>query len=138
MAFKVQYVILADGVQEIQSGKLNVFGLFNQVNVLELPWRHPSFFIVAQLQAQNEDDLHQHQIDCRLVRPNGQVASQAGGTLNLRPNRGPGPLGLARIIIGMENVPIREVGPHRVVLRVDGRDVAEHPLTVVQLPAPLT
>lgn len=135
MAFKVQYMMLADSVQDVNAGKVNVLGLFDRLNVVELPHRQ-SCIVIAQLQAQNEDDLGQHHVDCRLVRPNGQVTVQAGGMLRLPPNRGPGPLGLARIVIGLQNVPIREFGPHRVVLKVDDSDVAEHPLTVVQAAAP--
>lgn len=138
MAFRVQYLLLADAVQEMPNGKVNILGTFDTVFAQQVPMLYPgAFAVVAFLVAQNEDDLGVHQLDIRILRPNDQEAVRVGGVLDCKANRGVGPLMSARIVVAIAQLPIRELGTHRVSIVVDGAEIAHHPLYVANPPAPV-
>ena len=69
MAFKVPYMILADGVQEIHRGKNNIHGVFDRTYFKDVPARHPGFTVIALLVAPTEDELGKHSISITLEDP---------------------------------------------------------------------
>lgn len=134
MALQVQYLLLADDVQELQRGKVNILGTFDQVFMPELPAVYRRFKVVVLLTAGSEDELGQHTVAFRLVRPNGQLAGEAGGAIKLTPAPG-GWLSSARLILDMVNMTFREYGRHQIEVVVDGKGVARHPLTISRPPS---
>src|SRR5438034_1152840 len=127
-------MLLADSVQAIDQGKLNILGIFDQVVARQVPTRHPSVVLVALLVAQTEDELREHQFSILVMRPNGKQVSETGTRMKIVPQPGPWPLATVRIVIGMRELPLREYGRHSVQLLVDGQLVGEHPLNVVPPP----
>ncbi len=134
MAYKVQYMLLADSVQQIDQGKLNILGTFDQINAAKLPMRHPVIFLVALLVAETEDELGEHQFVVRVMRPNGKQVAETGTKMRVVPAAGSFKLATVRIIIGLGGLPLREHGRHEVELLVDGKVVGRHPLNVVKPP----
>ncbi len=130
MAYKVQYMLLADGVQEVGRGKINIHGLFDKIFLTEIPGRQRGFAVVALLIAETEDELGTHQVTVSLERPGGRQSGEMGVQISLAPTGGTWPLAEARLVIGMANVPFREEGRHRIVLCVDGVEIADHPIVV--------
>lgn len=132
MAFKVQYFLLADQVQDVGNGKLNLLGTFDRLFLANVPARYQGFFAVALLVAGTEDELGEHRIAVRVVRPDGRQAGEGGISMRLVPEPGSWPISSTRVVFGMAGVPFREYGRHRVVLLVDGQEVADHPLMVTR------
>ena len=71
-----------------------------------------------------------------LEDPEHRQIAQVGGDLKLVPAPGSWRLSATRIIVGMQNVPFRQFGRHRIVLAIDGEEVADHPLMVEQTETP--
>ena len=132
MAYRLQYMLLADSVQPVQSGKLNVLGIFDQFYAAEIPTRMPGFVVVALLVAPTEDELGDHNVSLRILRPNNQPVGETAMRVNMAPQPGSFAITSARLVIGVANLPIREFGRHRLELLVDDQRVGEHPLVVVQ------
>jgi hypothetical protein len=130
VAYKVQYMLLADNVQAIDQGKVNILGTFDNVSPPRLPIRLPRVVLVALLVAETEDELGEHQFSVRIIRPNGQQIGETGTTMRIVPDAGTWPLATVRIILGIGGLPLREAGRHEVQLLVDGNLVGRHPLNV--------
>jgi hypothetical protein len=134
MAYTVQYMLLADSVQQIDQGKLNILGTFDQITVPTLPVRQPGMVIVALLVAETEDELGEHQFGVRIMRPNGKQVTETGTTMRVVPAAGSWKLAPVRLVIGLAGLPLREYGRHQVELLVDGEVIGKHPLTVAKPP----
>jgi hypothetical protein len=135
MAFRVQYMLLADSVQEIGSSKINILGTFDQIMPSSLPIRLEQFFMVALLVASSEDELGDHMISYQLVRPDGAPMGEGGHSVKLQAKAGSFGLASVRLIWRLANVPFKDQGRYHIRLLVDGREVASHPLNVRLPPA---
>lgn len=138
MAYRLQYMLLAESVQAIDQGKINILGVFDQIVAPELPTRHHGLVLVALLVAQTEDELGEHQFRIQIMRPNGQQVAETGTQMRIVPEASSWPLATVRIVIGMRGLPLREYGRHMVRLSVDGEPVGEHPLNVTRPDNPTT
>lgn len=134
MAYTVQYMLLADSVQQIDQGKLNILGTFDQINAPKVPVRYPGIVLVALLVAETEDELGEHQFVVRVMRPNGKQVSETGTKMRVVPAAGSWKLATVRIVIGLAGLPLREYGRHQIELLVDGKVVGRHPLMVAKPP----
>lgn len=130
MAFQVPYILLAEQVQDIGNGKMNILGTFDQITMTEGAGIYHGFFVIALLVAENEDELGKHTVTHQIRRPGGQLAGEGGATIDLKLRQGTWGLCGTRLVIGAQNVPFRESGRHYIVILVDGREVASHPLMV--------
>ena len=130
MPFRVPYMLLADQVQELGAGKTNILGTFDQFQPPTLPFMVPGFFMVALLVSDNEDTIGDHKLSHRLTRPDGRLIAEGGGSLKIMPKPGTWGIAATRIIIGFQNVPLKEVGKHKLALLVDDVEVASHPFNV--------
>lgn len=127
--FRPQYVLLADQVQEVKDGKINILGIFENIFLGEEPSEEnprifQGFAVVASIAALQEDALGAHNVEIRIVRPNKQIGGQAGGQIHIKPVGGPY-LATFRIVLRLQGVAFREYGRHRVVVLVDGEEVGD-------------
>lgn len=134
-AFRVPYILLADQVQtDVGHNKVNILGVFDRVFCKELPMFYPGFFVVVLLAVEQEDGLGRHRVSIRFVRPGGQTEVETGGDIEFRAGGGAPYLASIRLVIGMQGVPFREHGRHRIQLLVDDAFIAEHPLVAAPPP----
>lgn len=134
MGFKVPYITISDQAQDVGNGKLNILGIFEQVYLKELPTIFPAFTVVVMLVAEGEDDLGEHRVVVRLMRPTGQAIGELATPVRFAPTPNGWLLGSVRLLMVMGGVPFREHGRHWVVVLVDDVEVARHPVFAAPLP----
>jgi hypothetical protein len=63
---------VADFASVSEGGKLNIMGVFDNINALEFPCTHPLVSVAAQLRGGARDYNRQHNLEIRLVDEDGQ------------------------------------------------------------------
>ena len=58
----IPLAVLADSANVSQEGKLNIFGIFDQLNIASFPVRHPHMTLVFQLTASPAEGGRSHQV----------------------------------------------------------------------------
>ena len=132
---RAQYAIICEVFREGLGKKADILGTFDRTFVPQLPAQQPSMFFVVHLYAENEDDLGRKQFEMRILRPNGAVLHEFQGSFDVKPEGGTY-LSSGRVVFELRGMPLPDAGRYRMVLDVEGNEVASHPFTVVVGPPP--
>ena len=68
----VRMALLADYANVSREGKLNVLGIFHNLNTASLPAQHPMMQLVLMLEGHTGDVDREQQIEIRLMAPSGK------------------------------------------------------------------
>ncbi len=130
MAFKIGYVLLADSVQEVKNGKLNILGIFDRVFIEKPPEPFQPLVVIVRVVGETEDELGKHHVIIRLNRPGNKTAAEIGGDVVFTP-KSVGPfLTQLRVVLAISGVIFKEYGVHKIVVLVDGEVVGEQRFSV--------
>lgn len=124
----VKLALLADYANISTDGKLNILGIFERINVVELPAVHPQMHLVLRLEAHSAERDRPHAIEIRLQDPDGETVFELGGEVVPR-----GPAGqpaLNNQILTITNLALQKVGAYNFVILIDNDLKAETPLSV--------
>jgi hypothetical protein len=128
-----QYMILAEHFREGLSGKFDVLGAFDRIWASGLPAQHPEMVIVASLVSESEDDLGKHSMRFYCMQQQTrQMLFEQLGEFVMKAEGGTW-LGTVRLKFEFRGFPMTAFGKYRFVVEVDGREVADHLLTVAPL-----
>ena len=116
-------LLLCDHAITAQDGKVSAIGLFSQINVTRLPTVYGRLFIVAQLEA----DPGVHEINLQVLSPAGEplLARPPQMRIEVPPNATS-----ANIVADLKGLQLKELGRHRVELRVGDRALGNAPFNV--------
>lgn len=128
---KAQYAIIGEHVRDGANGTFDILGVFDRVFAPAVPARHQRLVFVVQLVTTTEDGLGKQPFRMTVYRPNGKKHAEVSGQINVKAEGGTW-LGTARINVNMDGIPLPEYGKYRFVVEVNGEEIADHPLTVVQ------
>lgn len=131
----IQYLMLCEFARPGQHGLFDALGILDRVWVKRIPAAHPSLTVVAMVVADTEDDLGEHEARIWLELPSGQTAFEQRGRVGFKPSAGTW-LSSARLVVGLRNMPLPELGRYWFHLTV-GAEQAAHPLDVVEGPPEL-
>jgi hypothetical protein len=115
-------------------GKLNILGIFDRINVHELPAVHPQMHVILRLEAHPAERGRGHNIEIRLHDPDGQtifevsgeMVPQGGGTHAVSTNQ----------ILTLNNLHLAKAGGYNFVVFVNN-DLKAELLLEVELHTPL-
>jgi hypothetical protein len=120
--------VLADHALVDQQGKLSVIGIWRNVVVPQLPGVHPRAHLVLLL-AGDHIDLGDHRVGLALVDPSGVVRLEHHGGIQMRdPDPAVDEVEAPGVVV--LDLPLAEVGPHAIVITLDGAQAARLPFTV--------
>lgn len=125
----VAFALLADSANVTADGKLNILGVFDAVRAATLPTVHPRVHLVARMKAQGSD-VGAHRLALQVTGPGGTVLLSTEAEIAI----GPMPAGVAEVdlpLVQAFDLPLEQAGPHAVTLVLDGRVVAQLPMTVM-------
>lgn len=128
------FALLADAANLTADGKLNILGVFDVLRALQLPAVHPRVHLVARLKAR-ASDAGTHRLALQVTGPGGTTLLGTEAQVEIQPL----PAGVAEVDIPLVqafDLPLETAGPHLVLLLVDGRVVAQLPITVLGATAP--
>ncbi|HEU4995423.1 MAG TPA: hypothetical protein VFT29_11420 [Gemmatimonadaceae bacterium] len=125
---QVAFALFADAANLSQEGKLNVLGVFDALQVGQLPAVHPRAHLVVHLKG-TLTDVGRHTVTLRWINPQGSELWTSTGELNV----GQPPSGVTDMdlpLIAQIDLPIDGAGKYKMTVSLDDRQNAEVPVQV--------
>src|SRR5688500_6173893 len=129
----VAFAVFADAANLSQEGKLNVLGVFDALQVGNLPAMHPRAHLVVHLKG-SPSDVGRHTVTLRWINPEGSELWTSTGELNV----GQPPAGVMEMdlpLIAQIDLPIDSAGAYHMAVSLDEKKSAEVPVQVRTVPA---
>ena len=120
----VSFALFADAANLSQEGKLNILGVFDALQVAQLPAVHPRAHLVVHLKG-THTDIGAHTVGFRWLSPSGQELWNSAGDLNV----GAPPPGVPEMdlpLIAQLDLPLDSAGGYTMSIAIDG----DHPIDV--------
>src|SRR5688572_24298351 len=124
----VKLAVLADYANVTGDGKLNILGIFDRMNVVNLPAVHPQMNLVLRLEAHPAEHDRAHPVEIRLHDPDGETIFQVSG--EIVPQGSPGQTVSTNQILTLNNLQLTKTGDYTFIVLVNNDLKAEVPLTV--------
>jgi Family of unknown function (DUF6941) len=125
---QVKLALLADYANVTAEGKLNILGIFDRITVQNLPVMHPQMHLILRLEAASTERNRTHNIEIRLVDPDGETVFEVKG--DMMPPADPGGLTSTNQILTLNNLQLAKAGGYVFVVFVNNDLKAEIPLGV--------
>ena len=132
---QVKLAVLADYANVTGDGKLNILGIFDRVNVGQLPAVHPQMHLVLRLEAHASERDRSHKIEIRLHDPEGATIFEVNGDI-VPHGDGAQPVSTNQILT-LNNLQLQKIGAYNFVVFINNDLKSELPLHVefVSMPA---
>ena len=124
----VKLAVLADYANVTGDGKLNILGIFDRMNVVNLPAVHPQMNLVLRLEAHPAEHGRSHPVEIRLHDPDGNTVFEVRG--EIVPQGDPGQSVSTNQILTLNNLQLGKTGDYTFVVLVNNDVKAEIPLLV--------
>jgi hypothetical protein len=130
---EVKLAVLADYANVSQDGKLNIMGIFQEINAPSLPFPLPQMFLVLTFEAGPAEFGSQKQLRIVLVDDDGEEKIALEGEVQVpRPPRR-GRQAYINEAIGLAGVPFEKAGDYHFAILVGGETKETVPLHVNDL-----
>jgi hypothetical protein len=124
----VKLAVLADYANVTSDGKLNILGIFDRMNVVNLPAVHPQMNLVLRLEAHPAEHGRAHPVEIRLHDPDGTTVFEVRG--EILPQGEAGHAASTNQILTLNNLQLAKTGDYTFVVLVNNDVKAEIPLYV--------
>ncbi|HTR79062.1 MAG TPA: hypothetical protein VMH39_13170 [Gemmatimonadaceae bacterium] len=134
----VSFALFADAANLSQEGKLNVLGVFDALQVAQVPAVHHRAHLVVHLKG-GSLDVGMHRLLLRWLNPQGHELWSSSGELNV----GAPPAGASEMdlpLIAQIDLPIDATGPYLMTIAIDEEHATDVPVqvrTAVQTAQPM-
>lgn len=128
----VSFALFADAANISQEGKLNILGVFDAVQVGQLPTIHPRAHLVVRLKGGGAD-IGRHQVSLRWTNPSGVELWSSDGQLDVE-GVPPAATEMDFPLIAALDLPLDEAGGYTMRIAVDDVPQAEVALMVRAAP----
>ncbi len=125
---QVKLAVLADYANVTAEGKLNILGIFDRINVHDVPAVHPQMHLILRLEAHSAERGRTQNIEIRLYDPDGQTVFEVRG--DMVPQGGPGQTIATNQILTLNNLQLNKTGGYTFVIFVNNDLKSEVPLGV--------
>ena len=125
---RIAFALFADAANLSQEGKLNVLGVFDAVQVGQLPTIHPRAHLVARITG-TRADIGSHAMTLTWRSPSGETIWSSNGELGIEPP----PAGVEAMdlpFIAALDLPIDRAGTFTLTIEIGGAQMASVPLQV--------
>ncbi len=131
----VKLAVVADFASVSIDNKLNILGVFQEINTPVLPATVPHMYLVLSLEA--EPEQYGKQLSLRVVLleddPEGNELLTVEGLAQVPEPRHQGDRAYSNQVIGLSGVTFERAGAYRFSVSVDNREIAVVPLLVNRL-----
>jgi hypothetical protein len=125
---RIAFSLFADAANLSQEGKLNVLGVFDAVQVGQLPAVHPRAHLVARITG-GRGDVGAHVMTLTWRSPSGEVIWSSNGELRIE-EPPPGVEEMDLPFIAALDLPLDRTGTFTLSIEIGGRQMASVPLQV--------
>jgi len=129
--------LAADCANVTGDGKLNVMGIFNDINAYNFPARHPSMHLVAKLGAELSEYGQRRGFTVILMDADGNHIMELSGEFDVPTGQG-GKKPEVNIILNLKDIILPNPGRYQFVLLIDKDQKDELTLYVNQIETPKT
>lgn len=131
---QVKLAVLADYANVTGDGKLNILGIFDRINLLQIPAAHPQMHLVLRLEAHAAELERAHAVEIRLHDPDGNTIFEVQGEIVPRGEAGESVS--TNQILTLNNLQLEKIGNYRFVVLINNDVKTELPLAVDFVAAP--
>ena len=136
MQMRPLLILAADYANITSDGKLNVMGIFNDINAHNFPAKHPSMYLVARLGAEFGEYGQQRNFTVYLLDEDANKCLEIQGQFDIpRGEKGRRPE--VNIIIDLKDVIFPKPGPYQFVILVEKDQKCELTLYANKIEAPI-
>lgn len=128
--------VLADYANVTADGKLNILGIFDRINMVQLPSVHPQMHLVLRIEAHSAERERSHYIEIRLHDPDGKTIFDVNGDI-VPHGDGAQPTSTNQILT-LNNLQLEKVGAYKFVIFINNDLKSELPLHVEFVTMPPT
>ena len=130
--------LVADYANVTGDGKLNVMGIFNDINAFNFPARHPSMHLIAKLAPELSEYGQKRSFTVILMDPDGSHVMELSGELDVPKGQG-GRKPEVNIILDLKDIIFPKDGRYQFVLLIDKDQKDELTIYVnqIEIPKPL-
>lgn len=125
---QVKLAVLADYANVTAEGKLNILGIFDRINVTQMPAVHPQMHLVLRLEAHASERDRSHKVEIRLHDPEGSTIFEVNGDI-VPQGEGAFPLSTNQILT-LNNMQLQKIGSYNFVVFINNDLKSELPLHV--------
>lgn len=125
---QVKLALLADYANVTGDGKLNILGIFDRINLVQMPAIHPQMHLVLRLEAQPAERDRAHGIEIRLHDPEGTTIFEVKGDI-VPHGEGAYPVSTNQILT-LNNLQLEKIGAYNFVVFINNDLKSELPLHV--------
>lgn len=129
---RLLFFLAADYANHTGDGKLNVMGIFNEINAKSFPALHPSMFIVIRFSPELGEVGEKRDLTLLLHDPDGKELINMSLPIRI-PKAERGMHGSANAVIELKGVLFKSPGPHRFIALIDNDQKGLLPLRVNQI-----
>lgn len=127
---EVKLAVLADFASIAINGKLNIMGIFDEVNPAQLPFALPIFYVVTSFGTHASEFDAQKTIETVLNDEDGAVLARLSQEIIIpRPGR-PGMRGTVNKVHGLVGLPFKHPGDYEFAILENGRPIGHIQLRV--------
>lgn len=120
LVMNVTLAVLADYANTSKEGKLNILGVFTEINPPFLPWNQPQMYVVVSMQAEPSEAGTDMPFSILLWDGDGKEILNLEQKLSIPAPGRPGTRATINNIIGLAGVPFNKPGEYAFYIRVAG------------------
>ena len=125
---QVKLAVLADYANVTSDGKLNILGIFDRINLVQVPAVHPQMHLILRLEAHPAERDRAHMIEIRLHDPEGTTIFEVKGDI-VPQGEGGQPVATNQILT-LNNLQLEKIGAYNFVVFINNDLKSELPLHV--------
>jgi hypothetical protein len=126
----VKLAVLADYASISLEGKLNIMGIFDEINAPSLPVILPIFYVVVSYSTRATEFDADKNLEIALQTEDGRVLVRLQQPVHVpRPPR-PGARGTVNQVHALAGLPFENEGSYQFVISVDGHPIGDIPLRI--------
>lgn len=119
---EVTLAVLADYALISQEGKLNILGVFEQINPQAVPFTYPRMFLVVTYEASPAEIGTQKTMRITLLDEDGSEVLAMEGPLAVPPPARPGARSFVNQVLDLQMINFHRAGSHAFHILVNGED----------------
>ena len=128
----VSFALLADYTTTSKEDKFSVLGIYDRIGARSFPARHPQLQLAIRILTTRADVGQERKIMVDLVDAEGKTLQRADGVIGI-PGDVPRPPTMNLVMV-FEDTIFQEPGAYQFNIFIDGRQEAEVPLALEQIP----
>ncbi|HUP88231.1 MAG TPA: hypothetical protein VM100_02705 [Longimicrobiales bacterium] len=125
---QVKLAVLADYANVTGDGKLNILGIFDRINLMQIPAVHTQMHLILRLEAHPAEQNRAHSVEIRLQDPEGVVIFEVQG--EIVPRGEAGQTVSTNQILTLNNLQLEKIGDYRFIVLINGDVKTDIPLAV--------